>query len=68
MWVVRNDHLHLSKLKIMELSLKELNDLYYCVGKTIKADTKLISDNDLEVLLDILSDEILRMVKIEEEE
>ena len=67
--MVRIDHLHLSKLKIMmELSLKELNDLYYCVGKTIKADTKLISDNDLEVLLDILSDEILRMVKIEEEE
>ena len=52
----------------MNLSLKQLNDLYYCVGKTIKADTKLISDNDLEVLLDILSDEILRMVKIEEEE
>lgn len=50
----------------MELSLKELNDLYYCVGKTIKADIKLISDDELGVLLDKLNDEICWRVKEEE--
>ena len=50
----------------MNLSLKELNDLYYCVGKVIKLDDKLLSGESLEILLDKLNDEIYRIVKLEE--
>ena len=51
----------------MNLSLKELNDLYYCIGKTIKStETKLITDAELEVLLDKVNDEIMRIIKSEE--
>ena len=46
----------------MELSLKELNDLYYCVGKMIMIDIKLISNEELEVLLDKLNDEIMKRI------
>jgi hypothetical protein len=50
----------------MNLSLKEINDLYYCVGKVIKLDDKLISGDVLEELLDKLNDEIIRVIKLEE--
>jgi hypothetical protein len=68
MWVVRNDHLHLSKLIIMNLSLKDVNDLYYVVGRMMemdKEDRVFISYEELEVLSDKLRE--LIEVKYEEE-
>jgi len=68
MWVVRNDHLHLSKLIIMNLNLKDVNDLYYIVGTMMRVDKKdriFISDEELEVLSDKLRE--LIEVKYEEE-
>ena len=68
MWVVRNDHLHLSKLIIMNLSLKDVNDLYYVVGRMMNVDKKdrmFISDEELEALGDKLRE--LIEVKYEEE-
>lgn len=51
----------------MNLSLKELNNLYYCVGMMSmkKDDLKMISDSELDVLLNLLRGEI--DVKFEEE-
>lgn len=45
---------------MMNLSLKELNDLYYCVGmmRMRLDDLKMISDNELDVLLSLLRSEI----------
>lgn len=52
---------------MMNLSLKELNNLYYCVGMmSIRVDdNKMISDSELDVLLNLLRSEI--DVKFEEE-
>lgn len=70
MWVVRNDHLPSFKLKIkiMELNLKDVNDLYYVVGKMInieKEKRRFISDEELEALGDKLRE--LIEIKYEEE-
>lgn len=45
---------------MMNLSLKELNNLYYCVGMmSIRLDeNRIISDNELDVLLNLLRSEI----------
>lgn len=59
--MVRIDHLSLFKLKYMNLSLKELNDLCYCVGKVIMMKDKLISDEVLEELSDKLIEEIVKI-------
>jgi hypothetical protein len=46
----------------MNLSIKELNDLYYCVGMMrIKEDVKMISNEELEKLSDKIWDEIVRV-------
>jgi hypothetical protein len=53
----------------MNLSLKELNDLYYCVGKMrwYNEGSKMISNEECELLLDKLRNEIdKRIVKGEE--
>jgi hypothetical protein len=52
----------------MNLSLKELNDLYYCVGKMrwYSEGSKMISNEECELLLDKLRDEINKVVKEEE--
>lgn len=52
---------------MMNLSLKELNNLYYCVGmmRMRLDDGRMISDNELDVLLSLLRSEI--DVKFEEE-
>lgn len=43
----------------MNLSLKELNDLYYCVGLVrLNNDVKMISNDELDALLNKLGDEI----------
>lgn len=70
MWVVRNGHLPSFKLKIkiMELNLKDVNDLYYVVGRMVMMDKKdrvFISDDELQALGDKLRD--LIEVKYEEE-
>ena len=44
----------------MNLSLKELNDLYYCVGSLRLRDTKLISNE----VLDELSDKIMNQIEL----
>jgi ubiquitin C-terminal hydrolase len=51
----------------MNLSLKELNDLYYCVGKIrlYSEGSKMISNEECELLLDKLRDEINKVVKEE---
>jgi hypothetical protein len=45
---------------MISLSLKELNDLYYCVGmmRMKVDDLKMISDNELDGLLNLLRSEI----------
>ena len=51
----------------MNLSLKELNNLYYCVGMMSmrKDGNKMISDDELDGLLDLLRSEI--DIKFEDE-
>ena len=45
---------------MISLSLKELNDLYYCVGMMSmrKDDYRMISDDELNGLLSLLRSEI----------
>ena len=47
----------------MNLSIKELNDLYYCVGMMRLSDkeVKMISNDELEKLSDKLWGEIVRL-------
>jgi hypothetical protein len=46
----------------MNLSIKELNDLYYCVGMMrIRENVKMISNEELEKLSDKIWDEIVRV-------
>jgi len=50
----------------MNLSLKELNDLYYCVGKvSMYEGFKFMSTEECELLLDKLNDEIIKRIKEE---
>jgi hypothetical protein len=43
----------------MELTLTELNEVYYCLGKELTLDTINIADTDLvERIKDKISDEI----------
>ena len=52
---------------MMNLNLEELNNLYYCVGMMDmrEDDCKMISDNELDVLLNLIRSEI--DIKFEEE-
>jgi hypothetical protein len=47
----------------MNLSIKELNDLYYCVGmmRLSNKEVKMISDDELEKMSDKLWGEIVRL-------
>jgi len=66
--IVRIKCVYLFKLIVMiSLSLKELNDLYYCVGmmRMKVDDLKMISDNELDGLLNLLRSEI--DIKFEDE-
>ena len=44
----------------IELSLKELNDLYYCVSKVSMLNDKLLSSKVLDELSDKLVEEIVK--------
>ena len=51
----------------MELNLKDVNDLYYVVGRMMQMDKKdrvFISDDELEVL----SDKLRELIEIKYEE
>jgi hypothetical protein len=52
----------------MNLSIKELNDLYYCVGMMMISDkVKMISDDEVNKLSDKIWNEIVRLNNKEEE-
>ena len=51
----------------MNLSIKELNDLYYCVGMMRLSDkVKMISDDEVNRLSDKIWNEIIRVNNKEE--
>ena len=49
----------------MNLSLKELNDLYYCVGSLRLRENKLLSNEVLDDLSNKIMDRIEILVEIE---
>jgi hypothetical protein len=52
----------------MNLSIKELNDLYYCVGRVrMDEGVKFMSNEELDRLSDRIWDEIVRVNNKEEE-
>ncbi len=61
--IVRIKCVYLYKLLIMNLSIKELNDLYYCVGMMRISDkeVKMVSNEELEKLSDKIWNEIVRV-------
>ena len=50
---------------MIEFSLKELNDLYYCVGKVRSLEFKMIEDKELDELFEKIDNEIERINKEE---
>jgi len=60
--VVKIKLLYLLKLKVMNLSIKELNDLYYCVGRVrMDEGVKFMSNKELDRLSDRIWDEIVKI-------
>jgi len=51
------------KIKVMKLSLSELNDLYYCLGRVELLEMKLISDKKLIELKDKIISEICKVIE-----
>jgi len=52
---------------IIELSVSELNDLYYCLGKVRDMKDKMIDDNEVDRLMDMMRDSIMSEVYNEDE-
>jgi hypothetical protein len=50
----------------MNLSLKELNDLYYCVGSLRLRENKLLSNEVLDELSNKIMDRIEILVEMED--
>jgi len=50
------------KLKRMELTLQELNDIYYCLNKVKTVHPKMIDNESIDGLVDKIGDEIGRLV------
>jgi hypothetical protein len=50
----------------MNLSLKELNDLYYCVGSLRLRENKLLSNEVLDDLSDKIMDKIEMLVELDD--
>jgi hypothetical protein len=50
----------------MELSLKELNDLYYCVGSLRLRENKLLSNEVLDKLSEKIMDKIEILVELDD--
>jgi hypothetical protein len=49
----------------MNLSIKELNDLYYCIGSLRLRENKLLSNEVLDDLSDKIMDRIEILVEME---
>ena len=50
----------------MKLSIKELNDLYYCVGRVrMDEGVKFMSNEELDRLSDRIWDEIVKLNEVE---
>jgi hypothetical protein len=47
------------KLKRMELTLAELNDLYYCLNKVRAVEPKMIENETIDELMSKIHDQIL---------
>jgi hypothetical protein len=50
----------------IELSLKELNDLYYCVGSLRLRENKLLSNEVLDDLSNKIMDKIELLIEMED--
>jgi hypothetical protein len=51
----------------MNLSIKELNDLYYCVGRVrMDEGVKFMSNEELDKLSDRIWDEIVKLNEVED--
>ena len=50
----------------MNLSLKELNDLYYCVGSLRLRENKLLSNEVLDKLSEKIMDKIEILIELED--
>jgi len=50
----------------IELSLKELNDLYYCVGSLRLRENKLLSNEVLDKLSEKIMDKIEILVELDD--
>jgi hypothetical protein len=63
------NYVYLLKLKIMiiELSVSELNDLYYCLGKVRDMKDKMIENDEIDRLMDLVRDGIMSEVYNEDE-
>jgi hypothetical protein len=52
---------------IIELSVSELNDLYYCLGKVRDMKDKMIENDEIDRLMDLVRDGIMSEVYNEDE-
>jgi len=52
---------------IIELTVSEMNDLYYCLGKVRDIKDKMIEDNEVDRLMDIMRDGIMSEIHNEDE-
>ena len=52
---------------IIELTLSELNDLYYCLGKVRDMKDKMIENDEVDRLMDMMRDSIMSEVYNEDE-
>ena len=66
---VRINYVYLLKLKVMiiELSVSELNDLYYCLGKVRDMKDKMIENDEVDRLMDLMRDGIMSEIYNEDE-
>ena len=66
---VRINYVYLLKLKVMiiELSVSELNDLYYCLGKVRDMKDKMIENDEVDRLMDVMRDGIMSEIYNEDE-
>jgi len=62
-------YIYVIKLKIMiiELTVSELNDLYYCLGRVRGIKDKMIENDEIDRLMDLVRDGIMSEVYNEDE-
>lgn len=52
---------------IIELTVSELNDLYYCLGKVRDIKDKMIENDEIDRLMDLVRDGIMSEIYNDEE-